>query len=115
MNIDNINNLPLEQVEDSYRHEADKIMYKKKMTAKIILFDDNKALLNMGTFFFKNVDDAFIKEVKKLDCPYQILDYCRSYKSIKELDKQPTPKYDVEIDFRDKIDIDKAIEMMHNR
>jgi len=81
------------------------------MIAKIILFDDNEALLNLGTFFFKNVNDTFIKEVKSLDCPYAIIDYCNNFKNIKKLDKQPIPKYDIEIDFRSKIDIDMAIKM----
>ena len=85
------------------------------MNAKIILFDDNEALLNLGTYFYKNVDNAFVKKIESLDCPYEIIDYCKSHKGIKELEKQPIPKYDIEIDFRNKIDINMAIEIMNNR
>lgn len=84
------------------------------MTAKIILFDDNEALLNLGTYFYKNVNDTFVNEVKSLDCPYKIIDYCNGFKGVKQLDKQPIPNYDIEIDFRGKIDVNMAIEMMNN-
>ena len=88
------------------------------MNAKIILFDDNEALLNLGTYFYKNVDNAFVKKIESLDCPYEIINYCNDCKKTKgvvELEKQPIPKYDIEIDFRNKIDINMAIEIMNNR
>jgi len=112
-----------EQKEQTYNHNEDirinRLLSKKTMSAKIILFDDNKALQNLGTYFYSNVDNDFIDTVKSMDCPYQIEKYftqCKALKGIKEIPRYPIPtNINVVIDMRDKIDVDRAIEMMNNK